>query len=153
MNPRQIRIDKNERGQFECWEPDGMGPGKHALFDTQPTMELAVARVMKDHPDAKQEYVHEDAALFFLPEPKPETGLETVSRVTGLSQADIKTLWEQVKANHKLLDECKGHDFSRPFEKRGEMVVKWQCSRCGGTVDGQAKRWYERGLQHGLRRG
>lgn len=67
VSKRQVRIDKNERGHFECWEPDGMGPGKHALFATMPTMELAVARVRKDHPDAKEEYTHDNAALFFLP--------------------------------------------------------------------------------------
>ena len=67
MTVRQIRIDKNERGHFECWEPDGCGPQKPALFDTQPTMELAVAKVMKDHPNAKKEYVHKKEALFSIP--------------------------------------------------------------------------------------
>ncbi len=42
---REVRIGQNESGGFECWEPDACGPGRHALFATLPTMELAKAEV------------------------------------------------------------------------------------------------------------
>lgn len=82
-----------------------------------------------------------------------ESAIDVISRVTGLSKETMQDIWTQVRANRKLLDECKGHDFSLPFDKRGEMVVKWKCSKCGGTVDTSDKRWYEAGLKHGLTRG
>lgn len=88
-----------------------------------------------------------------MPDDAPKSVVDVLSKVTGLTQGDIKATWERVKANQKLLDECKGHDFSKPFEQRGQMVVKWQCSRCSGIVDTTAKKWYERGLTDGLRRG
>jgi hypothetical protein len=47
---REVRIDKNRNGGFECWEPDGCGPGKHALFATLPTMKLALAEVRLRYP-------------------------------------------------------------------------------------------------------
>jgi len=82
-----------------------------------------------------------------------ESAIDAISRVTGLSKPVMDEIWKQVKANQALLEVCKGHDFSLPFEKRGQFTVKWKCSKCGGTVDSQAKRWYELGLKHGLSRG
>lgn len=82
-----------------------------------------------------------------------ESAIDRISAITGLSRRTMQEIFEQVKANQKLLDECKGHDFSKPWEKRGEMIVKWQCTKCLGLVDPYAKRWYERGLTDGLRRG
>ena len=71
MTPRQIRIDKNERGEFECWEPEGMGPSKHALFATYPTMEEAVAQIKRSYPDVRKEYIHKESALFIVHTPSP----------------------------------------------------------------------------------
>lgn len=60
-----------------------------------------------------------------------------------------KKLWAEAQANGRLLDACPGpHDFvdltpEKPVGKH------WRCQRCGGEVDGGAKRWYEAGLRHG----
>lgn len=88
--------------------------------------------------------------------PDPKTGrtaVDVISEVTGLSKSTMQEIWAAVKANHALLDTCKGHDFSLPFEKRGQMTTKWKCTKCQGVVDTLAKRWYETGLKHGLSRG
>ena len=84
---------------------------------------------------------------------KPETPLETISRVTGLSRPVMDEIWQKVKANQKLLEACKGHDFNLPAEQRGQLTTRWKCSRCGGIVDMQCKRWYELGLKHGMAKG
>lgn len=64
---RQIRIDRNERREFECWEPNGCGPGKHALFDTKPTMKEAIDTILATHPGARLEFSTKKAALFTIP--------------------------------------------------------------------------------------
>lgn len=87
------------------------------------------------------------------PKESGERIVDAISRFTGLSKPAMDEIWRQVKANQALLETCKGHDFSQPHEKRGQLVVKWKCSKCGGTVDHLAKRWYEMGLKHGLTRG
>lgn len=83
----------------------------------------------------------------------PERPFDTVSRVTGIKRKDIEEIFKQVKANQAVLDTCKGHDFSVPHRKIGQIVTDWKCSKCGGTVERQCKRWYELGLRHGLSRG
>lgn len=64
---REVHIDRNERGGFECWEANGCGPGKHALFATLPTMKLAIAEVKLTHPKAKLVRSSAKEALFLLP--------------------------------------------------------------------------------------
>lgn len=81
--------------------------------------------------------------------------IETLEKVTGLKRKDMDEIFQQVKANHKLLESCPRHDFSIAldhFTKKPLEVATtfsdWRCSNCGGWVDGAAKRWYERGLAH-----
>ena len=72
---------------------------------------------------------------------------EVLSQVSGLPLSEMKSIWEQVKANAATLDACAGpHDFQRLEER---LLSKYRCTRCGGTVDGTDKLWYERGLKHG----
>ncbi len=58
------------------------------------------------------------------------------------------------KENQELLMNCEGgHDFSivlRNFEN--SHVVGYECTKCGGEVDTQTKRWYELGFKHGRER-
>ena len=75
--------------------------------------------------------------------------IDTISRVTGLSRPVMDQIWEQVKANHKLLNTCAGHDFSVEHEKRCTLTTKWKCARCGGVISHSDKHWYELGLKHG----
>lgn len=67
-----------------------------------------------------------------------------------MARPDYKALWEQVKENHRVLDACDGHDFSRDVTAREigmqrAIGKRWECTRCGGVVDSMAKLWYERG--------
>jgi hypothetical protein len=78
-----------------------------------------------------------------------ENAIDTLSRATGLSKGTMEEIWLQVKANHKKLESCSGHDFSLPERKTRQLVMTWRCSRCGGIVESSAKRWYELGLKHG----
>lgn len=75
------------------------------------------------------------------------TPVEKIAKFTGLSQDDIKTVWEEARANAKRLDGCPGpHDFVGigPAPQR-----KHRCTVCGGEVDLHAAHWYQRGLEHG----
>lgn len=76
--------------------------------------------------------------------------LVDLSRMTGLSPEEIRGLWSDVRANQARLDACEGpHSFDRPEDPARVLGGRWRCSRCGGMVDGVAKGWYERGLEHG----
>jgi len=69
------------------------------------------------------------------------------SNLTGMSEEAAHEILRDVKANHKLLDECVGpHDFQRVD---GTMPMKFRCSKCGGTVSASLAMWYKKGLQHG----
>lgn len=59
-----------------------------------------------------------------------------------------KELMQAVKANHAKLDACPGHDFVQTPDSR-PLRSRFACSRCGGTVDGVAWLWYQRGVEHG----
>lgn len=65
---------------------------------------------------------------------------------------DMQKIWEEVKANHKALNECPGpHDFVS-MGAAGEFVKpnsKFRCTKCNGTVDHHAYHWYTLGMKHG----
>ncbi len=75
---------------------------------------------------------------------KTVNGIELLSEISGLSQSDIRSMWEQGKDNLRRIDSCKGHKFS-PTGTRGRL----KCSVCGGEVDAREARLYEQGLAHG----
>ncbi len=75
---------------------------------------------------------------------KTVNGIELLSEISGLSQSDIRSMWEQGKDNLRRIDTCKGHMF-RPAGTRGRL----KCSVCGGEVDTREARLYEQGLAHG----
>ena len=74
--------------------------------------------------------------------------LKTLSKMSGLSQNDIKEIGRQVQANNDLLKPCKRHSFvdQTPDKQLGKT---YKCLNCGGTVDAVKRMWYEIGLQHG----
>lgn len=54
------------------------------------------------------------------------------------------------KLNRELLDACPGiHDFSIEIPGKIPSQTRWECSICGGEVDSEAKKWYEKGVEHG----
>ena len=74
-------------------------------------------------------------------------GAEVLSRVSGLSQEEVKRIWSEVRENQKRLDDCIGpHEFSKLDDKiDGEFL----CSKCGGKIRGHDFSWYQKGLEHG----
>jgi hypothetical protein len=66
---------------------------------------------------------------------------------------------EYLKVNQSLLDGCLGpHVFSICVDKVERTVVKapekfqlldayWRCEKCGGDISGDAKTWYNKGLE------
>lgn len=61
-----------------------------------------------------------------------------------MSKKDINKLWLKVKKNHKTIDECTNHHFTR--DKIGD---DYRCTWCGGTVDISFHRGYKQGYIHG----
>jgi len=65
---------------------------------------------------------------------------------------DSRKIWEQVQANHRKLDSCKYHEFVTDITPQKPYDKKWQCKNCLGEVGDIYKRWYEKGIEHGVRR-
>jgi hypothetical protein len=62
-----------------------------------------------------------------------------------IDRDDIKRIWDDIKVNHKKLDECIGpHEFGKKDKNH-----KRTCVKCGGRVDFINANWYERGLRDG----
>ena len=68
----------------------------------------------------------------------------------------MQAMWNEVKANHKRLNECQGpHDFVgveselRYTLKDGSVYGRYVCKKCNGKVFPNDKIWYERGIEHG----
>ena len=85
----------------------------------------------------------------------PTTNIEKLEKVTGLKRQELDKIFQQVKANLKLLESCPRHNFSVPVDRHTKQPIPdkvtfcdWRCSECGGWVDGLAKRWYEQGMAH-----
>ena len=76
-------------------------------------------------------------------------GAQLFSNLSGgtLTPSDVKQIWEEVKLNSKTLDLCaKPHQFT-PHEFRGDLVIKYRCELCGGTLAAGDARWYIKGLE------
>jgi hydrogenase maturation factor HypF (carbamoyltransferase family) len=58
---------------------------------------------------------------------------------------EMLKLWNEVKANHALLDACSRHVFGPPDKPWGGYRA---CANCGGRLDVIHAHWYERGLAH-----
>lgn len=85
---------------------------------------------------------------------KTRTAKDLVIQMAG-GREQAERIMSEVRENHRKLESCKLHDFSlHDFsidlmpERPISMGNKWQCSKCGGKVDHDRKRWYELGLTH-----
>jgi hypothetical protein len=69
-----------------------------------------------------------------------------MNHLTGISQAKLQAIWDQVKDNQVRLDGCPGpHDFRAiPGNDRRE-----RCTKCGGELNILNVIYYTRGLEHG----
>lgn len=83
---------------------------------------------------------------------------EKLPEITGVKPKEIDSILVAVKANSALLEKCARHDFSVVLDRRTKQPLenatpaqrfgaKFKCTHCGGTVDGLAKIWYDRGLK------
>lgn len=71
---------------------------------------------------------------------------------------DSKQIFERIKANQAKLDSCSKHSFSVPIDRRTmlpltkpEFGCRWRCENCQGEVDGIARVWFNRGVEHAAR--
>jgi hypothetical protein len=81
--------------------------------------------------------------------------LKKISELTGLKRSDTEEIVKMVRENQLRLDDCPRHDFSVPLDRHTKKPIDspvifcdWQCTHCRGWVNGEAKRWYLRGLKH-----
>lgn len=69
----------------------------------------------------------------------------------AFNRKEVEKIWENVKANHKALDHCRGpHDFHVHEKLRGGTPRNYKCSKCGGVLDSVNYYWYKKGIEHGL---
>ena len=80
--------------------------------------------------------------------------------MVGIPSRETDQILVQVRDNTAKLEGCPGpHDFSIALDRHTKQPIsnptpiqsfacKWQCSKCGGYVDGINKIWYNRGLNH-----
>lgn len=81
----------------------------------------------------------------------PRKSLSTMTRLFGEGAAqEAQQLLAKVKDNQKLLESCAlPHDFSVDATPWKKICKFWRCVTCSGQVTEEAKRWYEKGLEHG----
>ena len=61
---------------------------------------------------------------------------------------DLKNVWDGIKRNMKILDECVGpHEWEPIDNPHGQK--RFVCKKCGGDIDMVGKEWYQKGLAHG----
>lgn len=78
--------------------------------------------------------------------------LKKLGKLTGLSDAQLMSVVQEIQANQQKLDACRGpHKFVR--QDKGEAWSRQQsiCSLCQGYVNSTAASWYEKGLAHATR--
>ena len=79
----------------------------------------------------------------------PETpAIDRLCKLTGVSKPELKTLWDEVKANLQRLHTCPKHHF--PPESLSEKRVsgrEYTCSVCGGTMKLSEAAEYIRGYK------
>ena len=81
-----------------------------------------------------------------MPKLKKKNNLCKLSKISDISKKEIRKIWVDVKANHKLLDSCSKHQF-QPHES-SNMSRRFECKNCKGVVGLVEKSWYEKGLNH-----
>lgn len=89
-----------------------------------------------------------------MSETKTTNVLDVLGEVSGLGRPTVNSILAEVRANMAKLDACPRHVFVGVFEsaikcKDGLAFQRYLCTRCGGSVDSSAARWYRLGLEHG----
>lgn len=68
-----------------------------------------------------------------------------------MDKSEAMKLLADMRANNRMLDGCKLHDFSEDMTPDKPMSKTWKCRNCGGTISSIGKYWYEKGIEHGRR--
>lgn len=79
-------------------------------------------------------------------------GRKILSALSGLPEREVDVIWEQVKANHKLLGQCVTPHLLAPcawYTDKKLLAKTYRCSKCGGEMAGDHARAYMEGLAHG----
>ena len=73
---------------------------------------------------------------------------DALGKVSGMDAPTMNDIAAQVKENWTKLNGCAKHDFipdpKVPFQPGR---TRYLCQRCGGTIDGSAFHWWERGMR------
>lgn len=64
--------------------------------------------------------------------------------ISGLSRADVVSIWNEAKENVRRLDSCERHKFDAPLVKIGEKLT---CQNCGGVLSLSDISQYVRGFR------
>ncbi len=71
-------------------------------------------------------------------------GVGVMAELTSLPVDEIRTIAEQVKANHARLNGCAYHEFERLITAPPGLE-RYGCKHCRGTIDRHAHYWHELG--------
>jgi len=74
---------------------------------------------------------------------------KALSKMSGLTQTQVKQIAESVAENYNVLRTCNLHNFSIDLSPEKQLGKTYRCQNCGGEVDGVKRLWYEIGLRHG----
>ena len=74
-------------------------------------------------------------------------GLKVLSQISGRPQKEVNEIWEQMKANHKRLNSCKGHRFGQ-IDVKNIRTRRVKCQRCGGFMSVIDIGIYQKGYAH-----
>jgi len=75
-------------------------------------------------------------------------GAQVLSRVSGLNEETVLSIWEDAKANKRKLDNCGFHEFVR---SDAGVIRRYVCKNCGGQADAGFVLAYKQGVAHGHR--
>ncbi len=75
--------------------------------------------------------MNETVIPFNMRDRQRHDGADELSKLSGLSRDDVKSIWEEVKANHAKLSACERHNFTPQLVGLGKRVT---CNRCNGSM-------------------
>lgn len=78
-------------------------------------------------------------------------GYEVIQKITGINKSEQVKILEEIRKNREVLQNCSLHEFSIKISQE-RVLSKWKCKNCGGIVDNSEKYWYEKGLNHGVKK-
>lgn len=76
-------------------------------------------------------------------------GVSALSEFTGLSQNDVKSIFQDVQDNNAKLNSCPYHEFEPNPDEFSDRAInrhkRYICKCCGGHVSDVMYRWHELG--------